>query len=550
MSLIILISLDNGNTMHICCKKLLSCSSLLLIFIFAASVCLAETTQADIQAIFNKPLYNQSKWSLRVLDADTNKIIIDYNSNDQLYIASVRKVFVVGEYMQALGPYHQTVTTVHYDGSIKRGVLKGNLVLLASGDIVMGGRTLPNGKLAFTTIDHNNASDVGNAELVSTDPLAGYKSLVKQIKNSGIKKISGDIIIDDRLFEPFNFRDQFYVTPIFVNDDVIDIKINPGEISEPAQIDWQPKSAAFNVINHSSMSQAGQAYTLALKPFIPECFGKTDCHGEVINHLPLGYVPPFTKKYPIIQTFRISKPSNYARTIFIEALSNAGVDVSAVTLVKDNPVDLLKDPKRYTEHNKLAELKSLSYSEYAKLIFKVSYNLGSDTTLMLYGLSQGVRTMADSLRIEKNILKRKYGISPDTYHFPDGSGGGLTTATAKTVTDWLSIMYKSKSYQAFRDAMPLLGYDGSFKFSNQFKADATLKGAEKNVSGKSGTMIEVKGSHFIVKGQAFAGYINTRNHHHLLYHVVVNNVDIPSVEDSLDIFEDQGTITAILWRDY
>lgn len=72
---------------------------------------------------------------------------------------------------------------MHKEGVIDDGNLKGNLVLVASGDLTMGGRTLPNGKIAFTPFDHNEADSLGNAILTKTNPLAGYQDLAKQIKN-------------------------------------------------------------------------------------------------------------------------------------------------------------------------------------------------------------------------------------------------------------------------------------------------------------------------------------------------------------------------------
>ena len=49
--------------------------------------------------------------------------------------------------------------------------------------------------------------------------------------------------------------------------------------------------------------------------------------------------------------------------------------------------------------------------------------------------------------------------------------------------------------------------------------------------------------------QAFAGYIDTRAGKKLAYELVVNNVPIKNVPDILQVFQDEGTISAILWRD-
>ena len=53
-----------------------------------------------------------------------------------------------------------------------------------------------------------------------------------------------------------------------------------------------------------------------------------------------------------------------------------------------------------------------------------------------------------------------------------------------------------------------------------------------------------------LKGQAFGGYITTKRGHHLTYQLVVNNVPIKAIDDITTVFQDEGTISAILWRDY
>ena len=43
----------------------------------------------------------------------------------------------------------------------------------------------------------------------------------------------------------------------------------------------------------------------------------------------MNYQPPLTNKLPLVQTFRIVNPTNYARAVFIEKLQEAGVTVGA-----------------------------------------------------------------------------------------------------------------------------------------------------------------------------------------------------------------------------
>lgn len=513
-------------------------------------VTISHAAPVDIEAIFNKPLYKNAKWGLRVIDSESNKELININPIDKFFIGSVRKIFSVGELLNAVGPQYRLVTTVHTDGKIDQGDLKGNLILVASGDLTMGGRTKPNGEIAITDYDHNEADSLGNAQLTKPNPLAGYKQLAKQVKEAGVNKISGDVVIDERLFDSFDFRGEFVVSPIFVNDDVIDVIINPSEVNKKAKVEWQPHSSGFNMINQLKMTKPGVKYNLNINPEIPNCFGKSNCVAEINGQLPINFIPPLTNKYPLIQTIRISNPANYARTVFIEALREAGVDISKLDKVKNNPVALLKSRDVYNLKNQVAALQSLPYAEYAKFILKVSYNIGADTSLVLFGLTQGVRSMSDSLQIERKFLQSKYNISADNFNFVDGSGGGDTLATNTVITNWLQIMTKSSAYQPFFHALPILGVDGSLVFVKDFQSNSSLSGARGRVHAKTGTYVKKENNQMMLKGQSLAGYVTTKNNHKLIFQVVVNEVPINSINDVLQVFQDQGTISAILWRDF
>jgi len=367
---------------------------------------------------------------------------------------------------------------------------------------------------------------------------------------SGITQVSGDVVIDDRLFVPFNFRNEFNVSPIFVNDDVVDVIINPTSPGLAAAIDWRPKSAAFGVVSSLVTTNVGTKATVALDPELPGCIGSPGCTGNVSGQLPVDFVPPLTNGLPLIQTFRIVDPASYARTVFIEALQNAGVSVNANT-VGPNPVGKLPPPNSYTPDTQVAQLISLPYSAEAKLILKVSYNIGADTSLVLFGLTQGVNNMADALMAEKHTLTTAYGIDGSEFTFVDGSGGGLTAATTHAVTTFLEDMSKRPTFTAFLEAQPILGVDGSLGFVQDFAQNPSLAGAKGHVFAKTGTFIEGTATGPVFRVQALGGYITAKSGRRLAFVLVVNDVGpLTSIDEVLQTFQDQGTIASILWRDH
>lgn len=135
---------------------------------------------ADIKSVFEKRLYKNAVWGLRVVDLDSGKELINLRPHERFFIGSVRKVFTIGELLNEVGAAHRYNTPVYRQGALDTaGVLHGNLILVASGDLTMGGRTNPDGSIAVTNFDHNEADALGNAVLSKPNPLGGYVELAR-----------------------------------------------------------------------------------------------------------------------------------------------------------------------------------------------------------------------------------------------------------------------------------------------------------------------------------------------------------------------------------
>lgn len=504
---------------------------------------------ADLSAVLDQPRYAHATWGLRVLDG--SKVLLSINPSKEFFIGSVRKVFTIGELLDAVGPNKTYDTPVYRTGPIRNGVLHGNLIVVASGDLTMGGRTNPDGTIAISNWDHNEAASLGNAILTAPNPLAGYARLANQVRAAGIRRVEGEVIVDDRLFKPFDFRGEFRVRPIFVNDDAVDVSITPGGTpGSLAAVTSRPESAALRVANKLRVGAPGSKDTLKIEPEFPACIGAPNCAAAVTGSLPKNYQPPLTGRPQLVQMVRIVQPANYARTVLVEALGNAGVRVDARN-VEPNPVALLPLKGSYRADNRVARLTGMPESQNAKFVLKISYNIGADTSLVLWGLTKGVESMPRALKAEQKNLAARFGIPASQYHFVDGSGGGNSSASSGAVITMLQALRERPEFSTLYDALPILGVDGSLAFVKDFEKDASLAGAAGNVRAKTGTWVSADASGKpVLKGQAFAGYITTKSGRHLTYEVVVNNVAISGVPDVVHVFQDEGTISAILWRDY
>ncbi|MGE3521970.1 MAG: D-alanyl-D-alanine carboxypeptidase, partial [Candidatus Dadabacteria bacterium] len=273
--------------------------------------------------VMNKPLYADATWSLKVVDLESGENIYDLNSDILAFTGSVRKTFSVGMALNELGADHRFRTPVYARGELSDdGVLTGDLILVADGDLTMGGRNTPEGTVAYTSFDHTEANSLGSAILTEPDPLQGIDELAAQVAASGITEVNGDVVVDDRLFDLFRVPNgNVLITPMIINDNLVDVTIIPTEPGQPAIVDWRPKSAAFDVEANVTTGPAGGELDLTFTGGeVPGCIGAPGCKGTVTGQIPADYKPALPGIPTLVRTFSIQDPSSYARILLIEAL--------------------------------------------------------------------------------------------------------------------------------------------------------------------------------------------------------------------------------------
>jgi D-alanyl-D-alanine carboxypeptidase len=169
--------------------------------------------------------------------------------------------------------------------------------------------------------------------------------------------------------------------------------------------------------------------------------------------------------------------------------------------------------------------------------------------LLLFGVTQGVDNMDGALAAEQTNLAANYGVPKGEYAFIDGSGGGNSSATGVSVTHFLLDRITRATFPTFFNSLPILAIDGSLVIVTDFESDPTLAGAKGNVRAKSGTFVAGTPSGLVLKSRAMAGYVQAQDGKQLVFEVVVNNVPVSNLNDVIRVFQDEGTISAILWRD-
>ena len=107
-----------------------------------------EALPAEILAIIDAPRYTPSRWGVYVADLHTGAVVHAFRSDEWFLAASTSKLISGAAALDAFGPDFRFETPIYRHGELAGdGALHGNLILVASGDMTMGGRDTPDGHL-------------------------------------------------------------------------------------------------------------------------------------------------------------------------------------------------------------------------------------------------------------------------------------------------------------------------------------------------------------------------------------------------------------------
>lgn len=495
-----------------------------------------EKLSSKVRGIMNSPEFKHTSWTIKVVDLKTGEVLQQASPNMMLDPASTTKLFTVATALDVFGPDYRFTTPVYEQGALSPGgQLNGNLILVASGDLAMGGRVTEGGKIEYTDMDHADANALGNATLTKTDPLAGLDDLARQVAASGVKTVNGNVIIDARLFptgRPEGDQQASILSPIVINDNLLDITVTPTSPGSPAEIAWRPQTSLYTVTSTVTTVDKGGETDLAVSSPSPGSIlieGSIEAGGG-----------------DVVQTYEVEDPESFARTLFIEALGRAGVAVEAPALGA-NPAGDLPPEGDYTSMTQAALLESPPFSEYAKLILKVSLNYGANSLLPLMAVHEGKKTFEDGLQIEHSFLE-KAGVSLDGLIINDGEGGaGKDYICAECVVQLLRYMSTSKDFKAFEDALPIMGVDGSLA---QLLGDKSpIKGKVRAKTGTHGTG-DLLNDRIALTARALGGYMTASSGRELAFDVSANMIIPEGNVDMAALLNKHASILEAIYEEY
>jgi D-alanyl-D-alanine carboxypeptidase/D-alanyl-D-alanine-endopeptidase (penicillin-binding protein 4) len=454
---------------------------------------------AEAMDIVNSPTFAHGGWSWDIADLDTGETIYANRADKLNFLGSTTKLFTVGAYLDQFGADHTLETPVYAVGSRTGDGLDGNLVLVGSGDFILGGRGVLDGKLEYTEPDHVYAYAVPTAQPVAADPLAGLVKLAADVKAAGITSINGDVLVDDSLWNPFTTKEGV-LTSIMVNDNLLDVLVTPGAAEgDPVNVRTIPQTRYFSVDNQATTSAAGVDSTLAAAL-------DADNNITVTGSLPLGSPQQDLAQFA-------PDPAAYARALFIEALQRAGVTVTAPL---QQATGSLPASSQYTGSDKVASLTSPPASVLTKLVLKISDNRGAESLLCLMAIQAGSKD-CDSGGMPVVIGKfADAAITPGTVQIYDGEGSDPASATPAAMLKWLTWLHGQPFGDVVKDGLPDIKHDGTILVKSGLSARPEV-----------GPMPAM----FVAAGQA--GYMTTAGGRELIVALYALNGIYPTVAEGL-----------------
>ncbi|MGA7439315.1 MAG: D-alanyl-D-alanine carboxypeptidase/D-alanyl-D-alanine-endopeptidase [Luteibacter sp.] len=384
----------------------------------------ADTLAQRVDAHIDAPRFAAASWGISVVSLDDGRAVYGHDANKLLLPASTAKLYTAAFALDRLGPDYRTHTDVLAAGDIRRGRLRGALVLRGHGDPTLSGD-------------------------VWADQLA------QQVAAAGITRIDDGVIGDDTAFTG---------PPIGSGWEASDLQAYYGATASGLTVDENTMLAEVRD-NAVTLTPSDAATTLAEQPADnPELYRAP---GASTLHV-LGAQPRKSR-------LSLPDPALTAARRFQAALEKRGVTVKKGARSIHWPIPAPTGPQ-------VATLPSPPLSDILASGLKRSQNMYLQSVFLLTGAEATEQTAAhteDRAAAALATWLGGRGIGPSATSIEEGTGlsrHDLTTAGS------LAHLLTMSDSPAFRTLLPTAGVDGTLV--RRMKGTP----AEGNVQAKTGSM--------------------------------------------------------------
>ncbi|MDO3427099.1 D-alanyl-D-alanine carboxypeptidase/D-alanyl-D-alanine-endopeptidase [Chryseobacterium sp. APV1] len=440
-------------------KKTLAVLTLSTQIIFAQNI--TQKLDEATKNLMNSSGAISSNLSFYVSDENGN-FIYEYQGNKGLSTASTQKIFTAGAALETLGKNYTYKTTSSYSGNISGGNLNGNLFISSTGDPTLG-----------------------SWRYEAYKPEIFKQKLIDAIKKSGIKKISGDLVIDDSYFDhqtipggwPWNDLGNYYgagVWGINWRENQFDININGNEFKS-----FSYPLEGVNWLNDLKVGGSSDQSLIFTAP-----------HSDValIN----GTLPAKT----VTVSGAVPNPPLQLGAEVKQWLKDSGIDFSGKVVTNSQLEIEGKKALQAPKNNIILTYESPTLDKIIYWFLRKSINFYGETLIKTLGKEKkGDPSFKSGVAYLKEFWKSK-GINPNMINFADGSGlSPQNYVAAKAEVQALLYARKQPWFESYYDGFPT--HDNGMKM-------------------KSGTMSDTK---------SYAGYHTSKDGKKYVFSIIINNYE-------------------------
>ena len=446
---------------------------LVFALLFVANVASAQ----DLASIISSAPNQEALWSVTVRNA-AGEILEGYNSEQLIIPASNQKLFTTAAVLDGLGSDFRFVTNIYGGGTLEDSVWVGDLVIKGSGDPSISG-----------VMYNENRYHV-------------FREFVDQLKELGIKEITGSLIADisyfDRQVYPkgWDWDDlSFYygveIAPLSFNNNAVDlIVIAEGEIGERPKISWFPENTGYVIFsNHQKITAPGTEYV--------EYYRRDLGNNRIVlaSTMPQGYIEK--------ESLSIHGADMFFLKSFRYFTSNSGIKITQSYMVQD-PTPDISGMEVIASHTSETLSKLIEWTNkesdnfYTEMLLKtLDAEKSKEPGTFEYGIRE-VRNFLGRMEIDTNYVVMKDG---------SGMASGNFTKTS-ILSEFLVKMQHHPEFDAFYNSMSIAGIDGTI--AHRMKGTPLYN----NFKGKSGYVGGVR---------TLSGYFTTASGETLIVSLAANN---------------------------
>lgn len=409
-----------------------------------------ELVDINLNGMVNDPVLKNASWGFVIYDPKTKKVISSYNETTPLVPASTTKLLTTETALNLLGEKFRWNTQLEYSGEVdENGTLNGNLYIVGSGDPSLG---------------TNKAGASSYRDLVS--------NFVSAISEKGIKKITGDIIIQTAVFKANKSQK--------LPENIVWLENGNYYLPVGSTLDISPENEKLIAKQSNPFAENKNFYYIS--PYIKQMVYADKFAG-------LG----LTTKLP-------DAPAYLANTLRATLLKSK-VPVSGKVVARTT--DLTPEKRSIISNYQSPTL--------ADIIFYTnqhSDNALAEATLRMVGFQKNGDQTLESGRnvVVEHLTAAQFDTSGLNYI--DGSGLSRSNlVTPISQVKFLTSLMNEKYYKTYFDSLPIGGQSGTLK--KMFYGEGNGQ-----IFAKTGTLNKVK---------TLAGYMKTNTGKTLVFSLLINN---------------------------